>query len=628
VIKIELQSGGRPYVTLQSSSTTNAGAWSRLQEAMQRGVVGGNESRIDIRVDVFLAELSVVREVVRVYGQRVEFGDVIKAQIKLLFFDRQARESYLKSTSDGDIDLSDELLQAGFTRILKAFQVENLSKIMRLPHGADFSVPGAGKTTVALANFAINKHRKVVRRALVIAPLSAFSAWTEDSKECFKNHPPIICIHSGVDGLIPENTEILLTNYHRVVLDYDRIRAYVAEVPTQIFLDEAHRIKGGGSKVQGRAVLDLAYAAKRRDILTGTPAPQGAFDVVALLQFLYPGQDNQILPQETYVERNGRDSEVVFSTGNALQRYFVRTTKTELGLPKTRFIVEKRPMGALQQAIYDALVGRYRNSFQLEGSEKREFGRLGRILMYLLEAATNPMLLTAGSDKADSMTFSHPPLEVQGDEQLMDLLTNYGEYETPWKYSRVYEIVEEASRKNLKILVWSNFVRNLKGLHRYLEEFNPALIYGGTPATETPASIGSTTRNLQLEKFRNDPTCSVLLANPATLSEGVSLHHTCHHAIYVDRSFNAGHFLQSQDRIHRLGLDKHILTKYTLLLSEDSIDEGVGLRLEEKVDVLSRLMKDPGLVRLALPDPEGNGEIDAAFFNDDVLTLKSHLEGY
>jgi hypothetical protein len=43
-------------------------------------------------------------------------------------------------------------------------------------------------------------------------------------------------------------------------------------------------------------------------------------------------------------------------------------------------------------------------------------------------------------------------------------------------------------------------------------------------------------------------------ANLAAMAEGVSPRHTCHDAIYVDRTFNAGQYLQSLDRIHRLGL--------------------------------------------------------------------------
>ena len=99
-----------------------------------------------------------------------------------------------------------------------------------------------------------------------------------------------------VGTVIPANTEVLLSNYNRTASDYDTVRSFVAAEPTQVILDEAHRVKRGAAGVHGRAVLDLAYAARRRDVLTGTPAPQGAFDLVALVGFLFPGQDRQVLP--------------------------------------------------------------------------------------------------------------------------------------------------------------------------------------------------------------------------------------------------------------------------------------------------------------------------------------------
>ena len=46
---------------------------------------------------------------------------------------------------------------------------------------------------------------------------------------------------------------------------------------------------------------------------------------------------------------------------------------------------------------------------------------------------------------------------------------------------------------------------------------------------------------------------AVLLANPQAMSEGISLHLECHDAIWLDRTYNAGQYLQGIDRIHRLG---------------------------------------------------------------------------
>lgn len=62
----------------------------------------------------------------------------------------------------------------------------------------------------------------------------------------------------------------------------------------------------------------------------------------------------------------------------------------------------------------------------------------------------------------------------------------------------------------------------------------------------------------------------VMVANPAAASEGVSLHRVCHHAIYLDRTFNAAHYLQSEDRIHRFGLPKDQETIVEIVECEES----------------------------------------------------------
>ncbi len=624
MISAELYSQDRPLVIVERSDDANLGAWARLQEALARGVVGGSTLRMEVRVDVFLSELMVLREVRSLFQEQVEFGPGMKAQLSRLAQDKLARERALSEpASQVDLKVLARYLDgAGFKRPLKPFQIANLAVINRLPHAADFSVPGAGKTTVALANFAILRSKGQITRLLVVAPLAAFASWKEDSQICISPAPKVV-VHTGPDSLIPDNTDILLTNYNRLAADYDRIREFVSQSPTQVILDEAHRIKRGALGVWGRTVLDLAFAAARRDVLTGTPAPQGAYDLIAPMRFLYPGQDRQILPAGAYVEGDGRDDHVLKSTSQAIRNYFVRTPKSQLDLPPTAFDVIRRPMHPIQRAIYDALLGKFRASFSQTKASKREFARLGRIVMYLLEGATNPMLLSAGSDQCDEVGFAHPPLEISGNEPLMDLLSSYRQYEVPWKYAEIESKVEEAARNHEKVLIWSTFVRNLRVLSKHLERFKPAMVHGGVPPEET-AQANQITREAELERFREDAGCSVLLANPAAMGEGVSLHHWCHHAIYLDRTFNAGQFLQSQDRIHRLGLEKGILTRFTILVSEDTIDESVDGRLREKVIALGHLMDDPGLVQVALPEPD-EGVTDPPVYEDDVDAVLSHI---
>jgi SNF2 family DNA or RNA helicase len=148
------------------------------------------------------------------------------------------------------------------------------------------------------------------------------------------------------------------------------------------------------------------------------------------------------------------------------------------------------------------------------------------------------------------------------------------------------------------------------------------LIYGAVPSgDEDPDAV---TRESELRRFRDDNRCQVLLANPAAMSEGVSLHESCHDAIYLDRTFNAGQYLQSIDRIHRLGLPEGTETTITFLVSRGTVDETVDDRVRVKASRLSQMLSDPNLVTMALPDEDAYGEwIDA----DDVDALFAHLDG-
>lgn len=627
MISLELYEADRPIIIIERDGD-HVGAWSRLQEAFLRGIVGGTETRLEVRADVVFAELEVLRELRRSYNTSPALGPKLRQRLSTLAADRARREAALDAPPLAIDEISALLERVGFKRTLKPFQLQNLRRLVSLPHGADFSVPGAGKTTVALSIFAVVKALHGVQRLLVVAPLAAFAAWKEDAQACLGSEFSV-AVHLGPDTEFANGCDLLLTNYHRLAADYDRLREWVAQRPTHVVLDEAHRVKRGRDGIHGAAVLDLAFSAVRRDVLTGTPAPQGAHDLVALMRFLYPGQERQLLPPDAFVESLGRKPHVLQATHSAIRKYFVRTCKKDLQLPPTVIRTQRKPMGSVQAAIYSALVGRYLGSLTLSTTDRRSLRDIGVIVMYLLEAATNPLLVTAGSDEDDLPAFAHPPLEVPNNASIMELLRRYAEFERPWKYEAIRNIVSEAAKNRQKVLVWSSFVRNLKFLKRELAEFNPAIVHGGIPPADGASPSVTLTREVELDRFRHDPACSVLLANPAACGEGVSLHHWCHHAVYLDRTFNAGHFLQSQDRIHRLGLDPGVQTTFTLLESEGSIDLLVDQRLREKIIALSVLMNDPGLVEVSLPEvDDGIVSDDQIFESSDTETIARHLNAF
>src|SRR5205807_1769133 len=106
-------------------------------------------------------------------------------------------------------------------------------------------------------------------------------------------------------------------------------------------------------------------------------------------------------------------------------------------------------------------------------------------------------------------------------------------------------------RQGKKVLIWSSFVKNVEYMAGRLADMGAVYIHGGVDAGD---ESDDETREGKIRLFHDDPNVRVLVANPAAASEGVSLHRICHDAIYLDRTFNAAHYLQSEDRIHRFGL--------------------------------------------------------------------------
>ena len=86
------------------------------------------------------------------------------------------------------------------------------------------------------------------------------------------------------------------------------------------------------------------------------------------------------------------------------------------------------------------------------------------------------------------------------------------------------------------------------------------------------------------------------VANPAAAGEGISLHKVCRYALYNDRSYNVAHYLQSQDRIHRIGgdINKDVFIKVFSL--NGMIDEKISARLNKKTRVMAEFLNDKSII--------------------------------
>lgn len=499
-------------------------------------------------------------------------------------------------------------------------------------NACNFSVPGAGKTSVVygafayLSNLGVND-KKYVDKLLIISPLSAFGPWELEYEECFGDKPVTKRLNGrvSVEGkkqyLYSTNpAKITLLSYNSVPALREELIYFLKNNKVMVVLDEAHKIKNTNGGITATGVLDISSYCSARVILTGTPAPNGYEDLYNLYKFIWPTK--KVIPFEIYQLKDMSKalSDVrVNSLLHAISPFFIRVKKSDLGIPPaTEHLPVIVPMGAAQRRIYDVIEKKYMSDIVSTKDSSFQQDLVKARLIRMMQAATNPSLLSIPL-KNFAYTEGFDADTVTEDTSLIKDILQYSQNEVPEKFVKVKEIIESIIANNGKVVVWAIYVKNILDLSDYLQSSGIPCktLYGATPVStgdEDENEDDVETREKIIETFhKSDSDFNVIVANPFAVSESISLHKVCHNAIYMERSFNAAHFIQSKDRIHRYGLKPGIETNYYYLLSENSIDSVIHERLIAKETRLCEIIE-------SMPIPLfSNVEMDTG--NDDIKAL-------
>ncbi len=512
-------------------------------------------------------------------------------------------------------ELAERLTKAGFTkRQLRPFQIRDLLHLAGLRHGANFSVPGAGKTTVTLAlDILIHTPDS---HLFVVGPKASFPAWMGVVDECIDSNLPGAASEEFtlLNGSSFENDTALRSGAKRFLISYDlmvrqqqMLTAYFSRCPVHVVLDEAHRMKAGFDSQRGSFLLGISPLLFRRDILTGTPMPQGAQDIAAQLSFLWPGQGFDLQLQRGEKPRT------------VLGQLYVRTTKSELDLPKAKRHFRDVAMFPGQQALYGVVRNETLRKLATAiapGSAGTDFLRARRSVMRLLQLSANPILALR------SIASDFPGMQSGVIQAVLD--------EGPSSKMRaVVDHTRALAAEGRKVVIWTIFTDTILELENLLADLNPVSLYGAIPSG-SPDDLS--TREGRLRRFHEDAACQVLIANPAAAGEGISLHTVCHDAIYLDRSYVSTHYLQSIDRIHRLGLARDVQTNIYIYrtkapLGLGSIDYSVSRRLVSKIRGLQDLLNDMDLHEIAFDEENADDPIDYSVDMQDLVDLVEELQG-
>jgi len=178
--------------------------------------------------------------------------------------------------------------------------------------------------------------------------------------------------------------------------------------------------------------------------------------------------------------------------------------------------------------------------------------------------------------------------EYPNDSEIVKMIYNFNKIAIPSKFVTTKELLENnIFKRDEKAIIWTIFIQNAKQLQKYLTSNNikSELLIGEVSQDE---------KELIIDKFNNPKNTefNVVIANPFSVSESISLHKGCRNAIYIERDYNCAMFLQSKDRIHRVGLKRNQETNYYYLVSKNSIDTVIDKRLKIKADRMSKVIDE------------------------------------
>ena len=555
------------------------------------------ENKLFFRKEIGYIKYKKIIEIIENYSSKNNIDFHVSKEVEEYI---QKREIYINERSRVGLGIksqTEEILEKynSYRAVIDSQMVRKLREkqawdsffMFAMRKSANFSVPGSGKTSSVYGVFSFLSYKGLVDKIVMIGPRSSFISWKDEFYNCFGNKRKLELFNiQDYSNSRDKKNALLYKAVHKknlLLFNYESLDSILEEVKniiddkTLLVFDEVHKVKNPNGK-RAKNALKISYNARYTIALTGTPLPNSYLDIKNLLHILYHEEYNDFfgfgdaqlrIPSEYDIE----------NINKKIKPFFCRTTKKQLEVPEVNpDIILPCKLSDKENKIFNILLLKYaKNKLAL--------------IIRLLQLESNPkMLLKAISENQEDFsaildTTSDPEDidYVDYSQDIKDLINSFGKTE---KFNSCIQQVKQLNSEGKSVIIWCIFVDSIRQLASQLEKegISAGVIFGSTSEEE---------RKNILNKFK-EKEIDVLITNPHTLAESVSLHSVCHDAIYYEYSYNLVHLLQSKDRIHRLGLKEGQYTQYYFLQSifvtrdgfEYSLDQKIYQRLLEKEKIM------------------------------------------
>lgn len=415
-----------------------------------------------------------------------------------------------------------------------------------------FNEAGTGKTASAIWAADFLMKQGIVKRALVVCPISIMdSAWRADLFS-FAMHRTVGIAYGDAKKrrkIIAGQPDFLIINYDGVEIVKEDIAAAGYDL---IIVDEASHYKNAQSK-RWKVLNSLVKPDTWLWMMTGTPAAQGPEDAFGLAKLVNPAgvpkffgawKDMVMLKVSQFRWKPKENSE--FTVHRALQPA-IRYTKDEcLDLPDMTYVKRDVALTRQQEVYYKRL----KNQMAMEVAGEQITAVNAAVMMGKL------LQISAGASYTES-----------GDTVQFDIGN---------RYNVLKEVITESTHK---VLIFVPF-------KHVIDMLSERLTADGVTNEVIRGDVSAGARTDIFKRFQEQPDPKVLVIQPQSAAHGVTLT-AANTVVWWAPTSSLETYAQANARVHRKGQTN----KCTVVqLQGSGVERRMYKLLDDKIDVHTKVV--------------------------------------